>query len=280
MEQCAGEKMSKLNKSGKRELNFLVNFIKQNYQSILVIIGFFLFWEVMVRILKTPEFILPTPSSAIAHLIFKQPDANYNWKLHITTTVYEFLISFSVTAVLGVGLAIAIVWSKNIKNIMLPLFLFINSLPIIAIAPIILLWMGYGIKTNILIAFLVSFFPVIINTMTGLDAIEDDLLDLVNYLHATKAQVFLKIRIPNSLPYIFSGLKICSTMSIVGAIVGEFIASDRGLGFIIINSQYTMDTPPVFASLIVISLLGAILYWIIALFERLLMPWVYKSQKA
>lgn len=272
--------MSKLNKSGKRELNFLVNFIKQNYQSILVIIGFFLFWEVMVRILKTPEFILPTPSSAIAHLIFKQPDANYNWKLHITTTVYEFLISFSVTAVLGVGLAIAIVWSKNIKNIMLPLFLFINSLPIIAIAPIILLWMGYGIKTNILIAFLVSFFPVIINTMTGLDAIEDDLLDLVNYLHATKAQVFLKIRIPNSLPYIFSGLKICSTMSIVGAIVGEFIASDRGLGFIIINSQYTMDTPPVFASLIVISLLGAILYWIIALFERLLMPWVYKSQKA
>lgn len=267
-----------MNKKNKAHGKF-VQYISANYKSVLVIIGFFVFWEVMVRILKTPEFILPTPSSAIEHLLFKQPDANYNWPLHIKTTLYEFLISFVFTAVLGVTLAIAIVWSKAIKSIMLPLFLFINSLPIIAIAPIILLWMGYGIKTNILIAFLVSFFPVVINTMTGLDAIEDDLLDLVNYLHATKLQVFLKIRIPNSLPYIFSGLKICSTMSIVGAIVGEFIASDRGLGFIIINSQYTMDTPPVFSSLIVISLAGAAMYWVIALFERIAMPWAFKKQK-
>lgn len=115
--------------------------------------------------------------------------------------------------------------------------------------------------------------------MTGLVSIEEDLLDLVNYLHASKLQIFLKIRIPNSLPYIFSGLKICSTMSIVGAIVGEFIASDRGLGYIIINSQYTMDTPPIFSALIVISLAGAALYWVVALFERLLMPWAFKDQK-
>ena len=253
--------------------------IGANYKSVLVIIGFFLFWEFSVRILKTPEFVLPTPSSAIAHLIFKQPDANYNWPLHIRTTVYEFLIGFGVTAVLGVGLAIIIVWSKRFKNMALPLFTFINSLPIIAIAPIILLWMGYGLKTNILIAFLVSFFPVIINTMTGLDSIEDELLDLIRYLNASKLQIFIKIRIPNSLPYIFSGLKICSTMSIVGAIVGEFIASDRGLGYIIINSQYAMDTPPIFSALIVISLSGAALYWIVALFERLMMPWAFKHER-
>jgi len=251
---------------------FVRRSIVDNYKSILVVVGFFLFWEFSVRILHTPEFILPTPSSAIAHLLFKQSDANYNW-------AYEFLVGFCVTAVLGVGLAIVIVWSKRFKNLSMPLFTFINSLPIIAIAPIILLWMGYGIKTNILIAFLVSFFPVIINTMTGLDSIEDDLLDLVRYLHASKLQIFLKIRIPNSLPYIFSGLKICSTMSIVGAIVGEFIASDRGLGYIIINSQYAMDTPPIFSALIVISLAGAALYWVVALFERLLMPWAFKSQK-
>ncbi len=253
--------------------------IGANYKSVLVIIGFFLFWEFSVRILKTPEFVLPTPSSAIAHLLFKQSDANYNWPLHIRTTVYEFLIGFGVTAVLGVGLAIVIVWSKRFKNLALPMFTFINSLPIIAIAPIILLWMGYGLKTNILIAFLVSFFPVIINTMTGLDSIEDELLDLIRYLNASKLQIFIKIRIPNSLPYIFSGLKICSTMSIVGAIVGEFIASDRGLGYIIINSQYAMDTPPIFSALIVISLSGAALYWIVALFERLLMPWAFKHER-
>lgn len=252
---------------------------RDNYKSVLVIIGFFLLWEFGVRWANTPEFVLPTPSSAIAHLLFAQPDANYNWKLHISTTIYEFLIGFGVTAVLGVGLAIMIVWSKHFKRFIMPLFTFVNSLPIIAIAPIILLWMGYGIKTNILIAFLVSFFPVIINTMTGLDSIEDDLLDLIRYLNASKLQIFLKIRIPNSLPYIFSGLKICSTMSIVGAIVGEFIASDRGLGYIIINSQYAMDTPPIFSSLIVISLAGAALYWVVTLFERLLMPWAFKNQK-
>ncbi|NMB01461.1 MAG: ABC transporter permease subunit, partial [Firmicutes bacterium] len=141
------------------------------------------------------------------------------------------------------------------------------------------LWMGYGIKTNILIAFLVSFFPVVINTMTGLDSIEDDLLDLIRYLNASKLQLFIKIRIPNSLPYIFSGLKICSTMSIVGAIVGEFIASDRGLGYIIISAQYTMSTPPIFSSLIVISLAGAGLYWVVALAERLIMPWAFKKEQ-
>ena len=138
----------------------------------------------------------------------------------------------------------------------MPFFLFVNSLPIVAVAPIILLWFGYGLATNILIAFLVSFSPVVINTATGLSDIDEDLIDLVRYLHASKWQIFVKIRLPNSLPYIFSGLKICATMVVVGAIVGEFVASDRGLGYIIVNSQFTMDTPPIFAALIVVSVLG------------------------
>ena len=256
----------------------MIKNLQKKYTSVLVVLGFFLLWEIGVRVFQTPEFVLPPPSSALTHLFLPQPDANYNWPLHISTTLYEFIFGFLVTAVLGVGLAIVFVWSKNIKKVVMPLFTFINSLPIIAIAPIILLWMGYGIKTNILIAFLVSFFPVVINTMAGLDAIEDDLLDLIRYLGASKVQLFLKIRIPNSLSYIFSGLKICSTMSIVGAIVGEFIASDRGLGYIIINSQYSMDTPPIFSALIVISLAGVGLYWIITLVERLVMPWAFKNK--
>jgi NitT/TauT family transport system permease protein len=139
--------------------------------------------------------------------------------------------------------------------------------------------MGYGIKTNMLIAFLVSFFPVVINTMTGLDAIEDELLDLARYLNASKLQILIKLRIPNSLPYIFSGLKICATMSIIGAIVGEYMASDRGLGYVIIVAQVAMDTPPIFASLIVISLMGAGLYVIITLLERLVMPWAFTKER-
>ncbi len=158
----------------------------------------------------------------------------------------------------------------------MPLFVFVNSLPIIAIAPILVLWSGYGLKTNILIAFLVSFFPVVINTLAGLAAIEEELLDLVKYLHGTKLQVFLKLRIPNSLPYIFTGLKICSTMCVVGAIVGEFIASDKGLGYIIINSQYTMDSPPIYAGLMLVSLFGVSLFGLVGLAERFFMPWAQR----
>jgi NitT/TauT family transport system permease protein len=222
---------------------------------------------------RIPEFILPSPVTALAHLFVRQSDAFYNWKLQIGTTLMEVVIAFAVTAAAGILLAILISWSRWLRELIMPFFVFVNSLPIIAIAPIILLWFGYGLATNILIAFLVSFFPVVINTITGLAEVEEDLLDLVRYLHASKAQVFLKIRIPNSLPYIFSGLKICATMTVVGAIVGEFVASDRGLGYIIINSQYTMDTPPIFAALIVVSVVGVGLFGLVSVIERAAMPW-------
>ncbi len=160
----------------------------------------------------------------------------------------------------------------------MPAFVFLNSLPIVAIAPLLVLWFGYGLKTNILIAFLVSFFPVVINTTVGLFEIEDDLLDLVKYLNGSKLQIFLKRRLPNSLPYIFTGLKISSTMCVVGAIVGEFVASDKGLGYIIINSQYTMDSPPIFAGLMLVSLFGVALFGIVSAIERLCMPWQFRGR--
>ena len=204
-----------------------------------VILALLAIWQAAVGLFDIREFILPTPLSALEHLFLPQPDANYNWMVHIRATLLEIGLSFVITSVVGISIAIALAWSEASRKVSMPLFVFVNSLPIIAIAPILVLWSGYGLKTNILIAFLVSFFPVVINTLAGLAAIEEELLDLVKYLHGTKLQVFLKLRIPNSLPYIFTGLKICSTMCVVGAIVGEFIASDRGLGYIIINSQYT-----------------------------------------
>lgn len=244
-----------------------------HYQTVSVVLGFFLLWEILVRVLHIPEYALPAPSSALAHLFQPQLDASYNWPLNISATVYEFVISFIVTGFVGVGLSFLMIWSKAIRNLLLPAFVFVNSLPIIAIAPIIILWIGYGLKTNILIAFLISFFPVVVNTVAGLDEVEADLLDLVRYLNAKKWQVFYKIRIPNALPYIFSGLKISTTMCVMGVIVSEFIASDRGLGHVITNSQTTMDMPPVFSALIVISFAGAMMYTIVVLFEHLCMPW-------
>jgi NitT/TauT family transport system permease protein len=242
-----------------------------------VILGMLAIWQLSVGLFKIPEFILPTPIVALEHLFLPQPDADYNWMVHIRATLLEIGLSFVITSIVGIAIAIALAWSDASRKVSMPLFVFINSLPIIAIAPILVLWSGYGLKTNILIAFLVSFFPVVINTLAGLAAIEEELLDLVKYLHGTKLQVFLKLRIPNSLPYIFTGLKICSTMCVVGAIVGEFIASDRGLGYIIINSQYTMDSPPIYAGLMLVSLFGVSLFGLVGLAERILMPWARRG---
>jgi len=253
--------------------------ISDNYRSVVVIMGFFLFWEFSVRIFQIPKMVLPAVSDTIAVLFFPKPHQTYHWAINLKTTLTEFVMAFLITSVLGILIAIIVVWSRHAKNLLLPLFIFINSLPVIAIAPLILLWKGYGITTNMLIAFLVSFFPVVINTMTGLDAVEDEILDLARYLNASKLQLFIKIRIPNSLPYIFSGLKICATMSIIGAIVGEYIGSNNGLGFVIINAQYTLDTPPIFAAVILVSLMGAGLFVIITLLERLLMPWAYAKER-
>ena len=255
----------------------ILDLFKRNYQTPLVILVIFLVWQFAVVFFNVREFILPSPLVTLEHIFLPQPDANYNWTVHLSTTIYEVLISFVITSFVGIVIAIIMAWSRLMNDLLLPVFVFINSLPTIAIAPIITLWFGYGLLTNVFIAFLVSFFPVVVNVAVGLNKVDEDLLDLVRYLHASKWQIFIKIRIPNSLPYIFAGLKICSTLCVVGAIVGEFIASDRGLGYIIINSQFTMDTPPIFASLILISAIGVVLSWLVSLLEKILMPW-YRSE--
>jgi NitT/TauT family transport system permease protein len=244
----------------------------------VVIIALVGIWQISVMVFNVKEYILPSPIVALEHLFFAQPDANYNWIHHIKATLLEIVLSFAVTSLVGIFIAIVLAWSKVLNRIIMPAFVFLNSIPIIAIAPLLVLWFGYGLKTNILIAFLVAFFPVVINTTVGLSQIDDDLLDLVKYLNGTKLQIFLKLRIPNSLPYMFTGLKISSTMCVVGAIVGEFIASDKGLGYIIINSQYTMDSPPIFAGLMLVSLFGVLLFGIVAMLERFCMPWQFRRK--
>ena len=251
----------------------IASLVWQRGRTPITFLGFLVVWQLAVVGLRVEEFILPTPLSAIAHLILPQADADYHWIKHIAATLSEVGLSFLVTVVVGIGIAVIVAWSSTANKLFIPVFVFVNSLPIVATAPIILLWFGYGIFTNIFIAFIISFFPMVINTATGLNAVEQDLLDLVRYHGASKWQVFVKIRLPNSLHYIFSGLKICSTLCVVGAIIGEFIAAETGLGYLIVNSQFTVDTPAIFACLIVISIMGLSLFGVVSLVQRLVMPW-------
>lgn len=279
MEEIKEGRLMATKKIKEAKTNPVVAFIDK-YQTAFSLILFFLTWEVLCRIFKVNEAFLCTPSSALSHLFFKQPDAAYHWGINISATLKEFVLGFTVTAILGVFISVCLIWSKTLQKMVMPIFVFFQSMPNIAIIPILLIWIGYGLKTNIIIAFIASFFPMVVNTMAGLNSVDDDLLDLVRYLNASKLQVFLKVRLPMALPYIYSSLKICTSLSVMGVIVGELYASDKGLGYVIANAQKYMDTPPMFASLIVMSMLAWGMYLLVTILERVTMPWRYVKQKS
>lgn len=234
---------------------------------------FIALWQVLVTIFSIKEFIIPSPIKVFSRLLVPEIAVKYNWPTNIQATFIEIILSFLVTGFSGIFIAIMVSWSEILRKIIYPIIVFFNSIPKIAMAPLFLLWFGYGILPNTLIAATIAFFPVIINTDNGLNAVGDDLLDLVKYLHASKWQLFIKIRIPNSLPYIFSGFKISATLCVVGSIVGEFIACDRGLGYIIRDAQGLMDMATMFASLFLISAMGLLFFFFISLLERFVIPW-------
>jgi NitT/TauT family transport system permease protein len=244
----------------------------------LVYIAVFLcIWQALVVLLKIKVFILPSPLRIFQALFSPRGGRQYQWWRHIGATLTEVGASLLATVVIGIALAILITWSKMMAQLLMPIITMFNSLPKIAMAPLFLLWFGYGLLPNILIAILSAFFPLVINAVTGLNAVDDDLLNLVKYLHASKLQIFVKIRIPNSLPYIFAGIKISTTFCVVGSIVGEFIASEKGLGYLICDAQAFVDLPTIFACLILLSLMGFLLFTSIELIEKICMPWNHRK---
>ena len=247
--------------------------MKRIAPKLLYFLLFLVTWQLIVMIFQIKRFILPSPILVFQHLFSPSIASKYNWWYHIGATLLEVIVSFIATAITGILLAILISWSKIFSQLLSPIIILFNSLPKIALAPLFLIWFGYGFLPNILVAFMVAFFPVIINTTAGLNAVDDDLLDLVRYLHASKLQVFIKIRIPNSLPYIFAGLKISATMCVVGSIVGEFIAADKGLGYLLRDAQAFIDTPTMFACLLLLSAIGISLFSTIGFLEKNSMPW-------
>ena len=196
-----------------------------------------------------------------------------DWTKHLWVTTLEIIGAFFLAAGVGVALGVAIAWSPLIANALVPFLVFVNTLPKVAIAPLFLIWMGYGIFPNMLMGALIGFFPVVINTAVGLSQVEADMLDLGRVFNAPKWKIFVKIRIPNALPYILSALKITATAAVVGAIVGEFVASQKGLGYVIVTTQSSMNTSVAFAALIWISVVGLLLYGAVALAAQLWAPW-------
>jgi NitT/TauT family transport system permease protein len=244
--------------------------------SLLVMLALLLIWQYGVTWLGVKEYIMPTLSAALKTLA----DPNYRWIENLLATLYSVLGAFALSAVLGVGLAVVIVWNDLLLRTVMPVLIFFNTLPKIALAPLFVIWLGYGIWPNIVIGTTIAFFPMVVNTAVGLASAEPELLDLVRTLKASRWQVLKKIRFPNAVPYVFVGLKLAATMSVTGALVGEFVASERGLGSLIITGGVTMQTPSIFASLILISTLGLMLYGLVVAAEHIVAPWAQREATA
>jgi NitT/TauT family transport system permease protein len=237
--------------------------------SIISVAAFVLFWELAVRIFQIPSLVLPAPSAIAAEGYLR----HYIYFQHSWVTLYETVLGFLLAAVIGVLLSVGIVYSRVLKSAIFPLVVALQIVPKVAIAPLLLIWAGYGVSSKILLALLVAFFPIVVNMVTGLAAVDEELLELCRILQANRWKEFFKVRLPNALPYLFSSLKVASTLAVIGAVIGEFVGGDSGLGYLIIISNTEMRTSMAFVSIVGLSVLGLVLYGLIALAEKLCMPW-------
>jgi NitT/TauT family transport system permease protein len=246
-----------------------LNALQRALPATLLFAGFLAVWQLAVTAFGVRAYLLPSPLSVLAAMA----SGEIPWSKHVAITAAEIGGAFLTAALAGVVLGGAIAWSAGLARALTPFLVFVNTLPKVAIAPLFLIWLGYGILPNILIGALIGFFPVVINTAVGLSQIDEDMLDLGRVFNAPKWKVFAKIRLPNAYPYILSALKVTATSAVVGAVVGEFVASQAGLGYVIITTQSSMNTPVAFAALAFISLLGLALFGCVGVVSRALVPW-------
>jgi NitT/TauT family transport system permease protein len=173
---------------------------------------------------------------------------------------------------------VAIVHSRVLGNALYPLILVTQSIPKVAFAPILLIWLGYGDLPKVLVAFLVAFFPVVVDTATGLRSPAPQLLDLARQLSASQFQIYTKIRFPSALPHVFSGLKVAITLAVIGAVIGEFVGSEKGLGFLVVQSTSHFKTPLAFAAMSLLALMAMVLFFAVVAVERLVCPWYARHE--
>jgi NitT/TauT family transport system permease protein len=253
------------------------NNFKKFYLVTLTVFSLFLFWEILVKLFNVSEFLLPSPSrifNAYISMAFSGRLFFHTW-----VTVVETLAGFIFGGFIGIILGYAISKSKTIDNILSPLIIAAQTTPKLALAPLFLIWFGFGLTSKILITSLVVFFPIFVNTIVAIKSINPNLKALMKLVHANKWQVVKQLELPSSLPLLFAGFKSGITLAIVGAVVGEFVGASAGLGYLIIFGTGYLDTATVFVAIIQLILIGIIFYEIITVIGSKLMKW-HESERS
>ena len=239
----------------------------------LTLLALVALWEFLARWSGIPSWLLPAPSAIVESMIEWRGELTW----HSMVTLYEVLVGFALSIVVSIPLAVAVVYSPFLQNTIYPILLALQSTPKVAIAPLLVLWIGFGALPKILVVFLVCFFPIVVATASGLSAVPPALIDLIRSLSATSTQTFIKIRFPTAIPHIFVGLKIAITFAVIGGVIGEFVGSDEGLGYLILISTSQSRTPLAFGALLLLTIMSIVLYYAVEFAERLVVPWAPRN---
>jgi NitT/TauT family transport system permease protein len=236
--------------------------------SVLLFVGI---WELVIRLGNYPAFILPSPSQVLARAAMLIRDGTF-WR-HTQTTLVEVLAGLAVGLVVASVLGYTLAKSRAVERLLAPYIVASQAIPVVALAPLLVIWFGPGMVTKVLVAALIVFFPVLINVIVGVRSVEPDLRDLMRSLEATRWQTFTKLEVPAALPVLLGGLKIGATLSVIGAVVGEFLGTSAGLGYLINEGRGLYDTPKMFVGLFGLVALALILYSAASWLERRALAW-------
>lgn len=236
--------------------------------AMLIFIGL---WASLVRVMGYPPFILPGPERVWKSFLLLAADGTL-WR-HTFTTLAEVLAGLALGTSVAFVLGYLLSRSRTVERLIAPYIVASQSIPIVAIAPLLVIWFGSGAASKIVVSALIVFFPILISCIAGLRSAEPDLRDLMRSLKATRWQTFIKLELPAAMPMIVSGLKVGATLSVIGAVVGEFVGADRGLGFLVKQGQGLYDTPLMFVAVLALVTIAMSLYGLVALAERFLLDW-------
>jgi NitT/TauT family transport system permease protein len=236
---------------------------------IITLVGFIALWQIVISVFRIPTYVMASPVD-----VYRELTRNTSVLVsNAIPTMIETVLGFLVGTAAAVIIAIIFVYSKAMERSFFPLVLFVRMVPIVAIAPILVIMFGTGMTPKIIVAALICFFPTLVNMVRGLQAVQPQMLELFRVLSATKWQLFFKVRLFSSMPYFFSSLRIAATSAVIGAVVAEWIGSQKGLGFLIVQSTYNFNVPLLYATMVVTAAFASVVYLCVGVVERFVVTW-------
>jgi NitT/TauT family transport system permease protein len=246
----------------------LESFVSRSTTPLIYLVLLFA-WEAGVRLFKVPGWMLPAPSAIVATAREWAPDLLH----HSVITLEETVVGFVLALVVSVPLAVGIAFTQALRRLLYPGLLGLQSVPKVALAPLVILWLGIGSLPKIIIVILVCFFPILVNVVAGFEAVPKAMLDLMHSMRASEWSTFRRLRVPIALPYLFTGCKIAITFAVIGAVISEFVAAQDGLGYLILISTAQSQTPLAFAAIILLTLISVVLFYAVEFIERRSVTW-------